>query len=301
MFFSKILVGLFSLFQNGYKENLEFIKTHNSKNLSYEVGITPFINNSYVNGTTNKSSHYIYPTTFHINFLSDKDLPDRFDWREKGAVSSVKNQLQCGSCWAFSATEAIEGEWFLKHKQLYNLSEQELVDCSGYLGNMGCEGGTMDAGFKYVIQNGLCLNKSYPYNASDNVCQNQTCVKHVHIDTYFDVPHNNEIQLKKAVTQQPVSVAIQANLQSFQLYKKGVYSDPQCGTDLDHGVLLIGYGYAENDDENDDNLEYWIIKNSWGENWGEKGYMRLLKNTDDPSGLCGIAMEPSYPVIKYIH
>ena len=293
MFMIKVIVGFLSLFQGGYEDNIKFIEDHNSKNSSYEVGVNQFINTSYINGTTNETSHYIPSENTMVNILSDKKSPKHVDWRKEGAVSTVKNQLDCGSCWAFSASEAIEGEWFLKHNHLYNVSEQELVDCSGYLGNMGCSGGSMDMAFEYVVQNGLCLNQSYPYNAMEGQCQNQTCTKKVHIDKYYDVPHNNEKQLERAVVKQPISVAIQANMRSFQLYKKGIYSDPDCGDQLDHGVLLVGYGYDPGLDMN-----YWIVKNSWGDNWGEKGYIRMVKGIENPEGQCGIAMDASYPKIN---
>ena len=299
MYLLKLFVSLLSLLNpvlSDYNDNIKFIKDHNSKNSSYEVGINQFINTSYTNGTTNGPSHYIHSEQPIINILSDKKLPKHVDWRKEGIVSSVKNQLECGSCWAFSAVGAIEGEWSLKHHQLYNLSEQELVDCSGYLGNNGCDGGSMDNAFQYVVQNGLCLNISYPYNATDGQCQNQTCTKQVYIDKYYDVPHNNERQLEKAVSRQPVSVAIQANQQSFQLYKQGIYNDPDCGDYLDHGVLVVGYGHDKKY-----KMKYWIIKNSWGSSWGENGYMRMIKNSNVSEGLCGIAMDPSYPVIKNIH
>lgn len=177
MFVIKVIVGFLSLFQSGYEDNIKFIEDHNSKNTSYEVGINQFINTSYINGTTNKTSHYIPSEHTMVNILSDKKSPKKVDWRKEGAVSTVKNQLDCGSCWTFSTSEANEGEWFLKHNHLYNVSEQELVDCSRYLGNMGCSGGSMDMAFEYVVQNGLCLNQSYPYNATDGQCQNQTCTK----------------------------------------------------------------------------------------------------------------------------
>ena len=114
-----------------------------------------------------------------------------------------------------------------------------------------------------------------------------------HIDKYYDVPHNNEKQLERAVVKQPISVAIQANMRSFQLYKKGIYSDPDCGDQLDHGVLLVGYGY-----DPDLDMNYWIVKNSWGENWGEQGYIRMVKGIENPEGQCGIAMDASYPTIN---
>ena len=298
MYLIKVFVGILSLvnpIRADYDENIQFIKDHNSKNSSYEVGINQYVNRTYTNGTSNESSHYIPSNYDNINILTNEELPKEVNWVKKGAVSSVKNQLECGSCWAFSAVGAVEGEWSLEHHKLYNLSEQELVDCSSYLGNQGCNGGSMDNAFEYIIQNGLCLNVSYPYNGSDGQCQNQTCTKKVHIDTYYDVPHNNEEQLEKAVAKQPVSVAIQANLQSFQLYKKGIYSDPDCGDDLDHGVLVVGYGYDSSYD-----MKYWIIKNSWGTHWGEDGYMRMAKDINSTEGQCGIAMDPSYPVIRLL-
>ena len=289
MFLFKMIVSLLSLV-NPYEDNIKFIEDHNSGNSSYEVGVNQFINRSYINGTTNESSHYIRTDHSMVNILTDKRVPKEVDWVKQGVVSSVKNQLECGSCWAFSSIGAVEGEWALKNKQLYNLSEQELVDCSSYLGNMGCGGGSMDEAFQYIIQNGICSNVSYPYNATDGQCHNQTCTKKVHIDTYHDVPKDNENQLEKAVAKQPVSVAIQANLQSFQLYKSGIYSDPDCSDDLDHGVLAVGYGYDANL-----GLHYWLIKNSWGTDWGENGYMKMLKGIENPEGQCGIAMDASYP------
>jgi len=298
MYLIKVFVGILSLvnpIRADYDENIQFIKDHNSKNSSYEVGINQYVNRTYTNGTSNESSHYIPSNYDNINILTNEELPKEVNWVKKGAVSSVKNQLECGSCWAFSAVGAVEGEWSLKHHKLYNLSEQELVDCSSYLGNQGCNGGSMDNAFEYIIQNGLCLNVSYPYNGSDGQCQNQTCTKKVHIDTYYDVPPNNEKQLEKAVLKRPVSVAIQANMQSFQLYKKGIYSDPDCGDDLDHGVLVVGYGYDSSYD-----MKYWIIKNSWGTHWGEDGYMRMAKDINSTEGQCGIAMDPSYPVIRLL-
>ena len=177
-----------------------------------------------------------------------------------------------------------------KKDKLYDLSEQELIDCSNK--NQGCEGGSMDLAFEYIINNGLCSNISYPYVATDETCNN-TCESLVTISDFRDVIQNNEKSLMRAVSQQPVSVAIQANKRSFQFYKSGIYSDPNCGFQLDHGVLLVGYGY-----DNTYDMDYWIIKNSWGQDWGEDGYIRIIRNIDDSRGLCGIAMMPSYPLIN---
>ena len=288
-----LLFSFVNVVSSDFHGNMEFIQTHNSKHLSYDVGENQFINRTYIHGKYNHTNPYVpdrnYPM---VTIYSDKNHKKKIDWRNKQVVSSVKNQGMCGSCWAFSATEAVESEWAIKYNHLYNLSEQELVDCSGYLGNNGCEGGLMKNAFHYIMDNGICSNKSYPYNASDNTCMNNTCNHIVHITNYSGIIKNSESQLEKAVQIQPVSVAIQANLQTFQLYKSGIYNDTNCSSDLDHGVLLIGYGYDETY-----KMKYWIIKNSWGESWGEKGYMRMAKDINNSIGQCGIAMDPSIPII----
>ena len=208
---------------------------------------------------------------------------------KKNKVSSVKNQGQCGGCWAFSSIGAVESTWAIKHNILYDLSEQQLIDCSNE--NHGCEGGSMDLAFEYMKNNSICNNISYPYTASDNMCQ-KDCNGLFEIKDYVDINRNNIKSLMKAVSKTPVSVAIQANKRSFQLYQSGIYSDPDCGYNLDHGVLLVGYGYDKLYD-----LDYWIIKNSWGKSWGENGYIRLLKDDSDSRGQCGIAMMPSIPIV----
>ena len=270
-----------------------FIIEHNNLNLSYEVDHNQFSDIRYTDGKNPSLNHYIRPTQKTPYLLNDDtELPKHIDWREKHDVSTVKNQLECGSCWAFSATGSVESAWSIHHHKLYNLSQQELVDCSVSYGNNGCDGGLMDNAFQYIIDNGLCANSSYPYTAnSSGICLNTTCPKIVHIKNFTDI-QPNEHSLAKAVHRQPVSVAIQANLQSFQMYKSGIYSDPNCGDDLDHGVLVVGYGYDAFWDMN-----YWIVKNSWGSSWGDNGYIRIRKDISDPNGLCGIAIDPSIPMI----
>jgi C1A family cysteine protease len=218
-------------------------------------------------------------------------VPATVDWRNKGAVTSVKDQGQCGSCWTFSATGAIEGAWAISKGQLVDLSEQELVDCATGVsyGSHGCNGGQMEGAFKFVIANGQCTLASYPYTAKDGTCQKCTAV--AHISYCSDVKPNDQVSMKAAVAQQPVAVAIEADTRYFQSYSGGILTSSSCGTTLDHGVLTVGYG-----EEN--GQKYWLVKNSWGTSWGDMGYVKIARSesTNDP-GICGIAMDPSFPTV----
>jgi len=210
------------------------------------------------------------------------------DWTTKGAVTPVKNQGQCGSCWAFSTTGSSEGAWFISKGQLISLSEQQLMDCSKDEGNNSCEGGLMDYAFEYMISNGgLCTEASYPYQAVDrNSCN--SCSNVVSISSYTDV-QQSEAALMAAVTQQPVSVAIEADQEAFQFYSSGVLTG-SCGTNLDHGVLAVGYGTLSGTD-------YWKVKNSWGGDWGMSGYVLIQRGKAQQGGQCGILLASSYPTI----
>lgn len=217
-------------------------------------------------------------------------LPTAIDWRERNLVTPVKDQGQCGSCWSFSATGALEGQHSRKANQLVSLSEQNLVDCSKKFGNHGCNGGLMDFAFQYIKQNhGIDTENSYPYEAKEGTCR-YTKKNSGATDTGFvDVPQGDEQKLMEAVaTVGPVSIAIDASQPSFQFYSQGVYDEPECSsTELDHGVLVVGYG-------TEDGKDYWIVKNSWGTKWGERGYVRMSRNK---SNQCGVATAASYPLV----
>jgi hypothetical protein len=217
--------------------------------------------------------------------LPTNNLKTTVDWAPK--LNAIKDQGQCGSCWAFSAVGALEGVHSVLKGNLYNLAEQELVDCSGSFGNQGCNGGLMDSAFEYIISvGGLAVQTDYPYTATDGQCKSGL-TRIAPITKYVDVTANDPAALKAAIARQPVSVAIEADTFTFQGYTGGVINDASCGTNLDHGVVAVGY----NDEAS---TPYYKVRNSWGASWGEAGHVRI--GIQDGAGICGIQLMSSYPV-----
>jgi len=260
--YGDLLPHEFSGMMNGFRQDLKLLQGANSK----KEGAT-----------------FLAP--------ANVELPKSVDWRELGAVTPVKDQGQCGSCWSFSATGALEGQHFRQTGKLVSLSEQNLVDCSTSYGNHGCNGGLMDFAFRYIKDNGgIDTEASYPYEAVDDTCHFKKRDVGATDVGFVDIKQGDEEALKAAVaTVGPVSVAIDASQPSFQFYSEGVYDEPACSPqNLDHGVLCVGYGVS------DDGQEYWLVKNSWNTVWGDQGYIKMARNKNN---MCGIASSASYPQV----
>ena len=225
--------------------------------------------------------------------FQNSKVPDSIDWRTQNAVTPVKDQGQCGSCWSFSATGAMEGAWAISTSKLVSLSEEQLVECSRSNGNLGCKGGLMDNAFQYAIDHGMCSEQSYPYTSSagsSGRCKS-SCDPQVTIHACSDVEPSNQLALKEAVAYGPVSIAIEADQRVFQSYSSGVITSDSCGTNLDHGVLIVGYG-------TESGVDYWLVKNSWSSDWGDQGYVKIERSDSKSDlGICGVAMQPSFPIV----
>jgi hypothetical protein len=280
---------------NIFKTNLKQIILHNlNKSHSFTMTINKFTDltpNEFratrITGLGNLKSYGCKSFSSNGNKIENS-----IDWRNKGVVSKVKDQGQCGSCWAFATVANAESVWAIEKGVLLDLSEQEIVDCAKGTGywNMGCNGGNPDSSFKYMIDNGLTEEKQYPYvsgvTKTEGKCH--TYNPNVFFSNCYDVTPYNQLSLKYAVYMNPVVVAIEADTNYFQSYSSGILTSKNCGTNLDHAVEIVGYG-TEN------NVDYWVVRNSWGEDWGEGGYVRILRiSSTNDIGVCGIGAQPSF-------
>ena len=280
-----------------FKTNVDYITGTNAQDLSYTVEVNQFADLSsdefVATYTGLKKPASVWGDLPYLgrHNASGSVLAASVDWSTKGAVTPVKNQGQCGSCWSFSTTGSLEGAWGIATGKLVSPSEQQFVDCDKQ--DDGCNGGLMDTAFDYAKKNAICTEASYSYKGVDGTCKASSCTVGIPkggVTGYKDVSTDDEQALMDAVAKGPVSIAIEADKSAFQFYSSGVLSS-NCGTSLDHGVLAVGYGTASGKD-------YWKVKNSWGASFGENGYIRLLRGKGG-AGECGLLSgPPSYPIVS---
>merc|ERR1712002_1179939 len=270
-----------------FLNNVQKIEEHNQKfeagEVSFKLGVNQFadlIESEYRASQLGFKKPEGFKSGAAGMFVADAGVesPKTVDWRSKGVVTGVKNQAQCGSCWSFSTTGSVEGAHARKTGDLVSLSEQQLIECSRKYGNEGCNGGLMDRAFEYIkAAGGLESESEYPYTSAEgddtHKCKFSKSKVKATISSYVDVKREDEDALKQAVaTVGPISVGIDASHFSFQQYDGGVYYESRCDqTELDHGVLVVGYG-------TEDGKDYWLVKNSWGAGWGEQGYIKMTRN-----------------------
>ncbi|XP_076435231.1 procathepsin L-like [Babylonia areolata] len=280
--------------------NLQTILQHNAR---YPDSVTFYQSLSSLSdltgedfsGRTNLSqpSNLVHMTQNTFQPVPGFQLPSTVDWRSEGFVSPVKTQGDCDSSWAFSAAGSIEGQHFNKTGKLVSLSVQQLLDCSQMYGTNGCHGGTMDAAFSYTLLNrgGLFSEEDYPYTAAvHKECRQLTphAAPEAPIRGFVRLPPS-ETTLQQAIAMVgPVAAAVDASPLSFRHYSGGVYQEASCSSDgVNQAVLVVGYGTYQGQD-------YWLLKNSWGPDWGMNGYMMLARNQGN---MCGISTMASYPLV----
>jgi cathepsin L len=274
-----------------FKQNTDFIESHNAAGKPFKVAMNKFgdiTNKEYRRLFLGFNSSFVFDHT-KVHRESNISAPASFDWRKQGAVTPIKDQAQCGSCWAFSTTGSVEGCHKLAGKSLTSLSEQNIMDCSDSYGNEGCNGGLMTQAMQYIIDNkGVDTEASYPYTAEDGTCTFNSANVGATLGSYVNVNSGDEADLIAKATKGPVSVAIDASQASFQFYSSGVYNEPACSSDqLDHGVLAVGWGT-----DSTSGSDYYIVKNSWGTSWGMQGYIWMSRNKENQCGIATMATLP---------
>jgi len=276
-----------------FLQNLQFIEQYQQEDPDVQYGITKFADLSpeeleaYFLGLRVPHSLHSEPLrTINSTFITDP--PAAWDWRDHGAVTPAKNQAICGSCWAFSAVGNLEGQYFLKYNNLKNLSEQELVDCDTI--DQGCGGGYMQNAFTWLSQNGgLEPAENYPYFGFQGTCKINPAMQIVKVKGYLNFTADEEVIAQSLYQYGPLSTGINGN--KLQFYKSGVFSPLACSNELNHGVLFVGYGSEEKKGKSTD---YWIVKNSWGADWGEDGTFRIVRG----KAKCGINLDVSTAIIE---
>jgi len=282
-----------------FGQNLRYVNTMNRQKLSYKMAINNRGDWNDADFTANMNTQR-YPASgnhagsYHVPKMPRASLPDSIDWRQLGAVTAVKDQGICGSCWSFGAHETIEGSNFVQTGELLRLSSQSLVDCSWAEGNTGCSGGLDFQAYDWILSENegfIPTESSYPYLMANGICHADRAVDGVAISGYVNVTSFDQYSLQDAlVSMGPVSVSIDASHKSFSFYSEGTYFEPDCGNgpdDLDHTVLAVGYGTDEM------GIDYWIVKNSWSTYWGDEGFV-YMSATDNN---CGVETVPTYTLI----
>jgi len=279
---------------------VHFIATHHMINEFNESESTTHAHNQFSDWSREEYSAMLgyipSPSNAPVTILDETKNAGEVNWVTSGAVTDVKDQGVCGSCWAFSTTGSLEGRQQIANGTLISFSEQQLVDCAygGSYGSYGCNGGSMYGAMTYYETYDAETEDTYPYISGSSTSR-KSCQYSTSMDTDTAVTQPNAVtsnsvsQLKAAVSEGPVSVAIEADTYYFQTYSTGVMDNASsCGTNLDHGVLVVGYGTDAASGE-----EYWLVKNSWNTVWGDQGYFKLA--IQDGSGMCGVQMQPVYP------
>jgi len=271
-----------------FKSNMDFVVSWNANPEHHRVAINKFADLTIAEFSAMYLGTKATVTPGAYERTVPGANPASVDWRTKGAVTPIKNQEQCGSCWAFSAVGSTEGAHFLAKGALVSLSEQNLVDCSGSEGNQGCNGGLMTQAFDYIIKNhGIDTESTYPYTAQDGSCKFSAANIGSTLVAYTNVKSGSEADLETKIVAGPTSVAIDASHSSFQLYKSGIYYEAACSASaLDHGVLAVGYATSGS-------KAYYIVKNSWGTDWGMAGYIEMSKDRNNNCGIATMATLPS--------